>query len=162
MGRITPFSGEKWRIVEGCYMFMGEFEHSLDSKARIIVPSKFREGLGDMFVLTRGLDNCLFAYPMTEWNVIEAKLRELPLTKADARAFVRLFLSGATECEVDKQGRVVLPANLRSHAKIDKDVIVIGVSTRVEIWAKEVWEHYSEEAELDYEKIAENIVELGI
>lgn len=143
-------------------MFMGEFEHSLDIKQRLIVPSRFRDGLGDRFILTRGLDSCLFAYPMAEWAIIEAKLETLPLTKADARAFSRLFFSGATECEVDKQGRIVLPSNLRQHAKIDRELVVIGVSTRVEIWAKEIWQEYSGGAERDYEAIAENIVELGI
>lgn len=154
--------GGKWSDVGDSLMFMGEFEHSLDAKARLIVPSRFREGLGEFFILTRGLDSCLFAYPMSEWEVIETKLKNLPLTKGDARAFARLFFSGATECEVDKQGRIILPTNLRQHAHIDKDVVVIGVATRVEIWAREVWDRYAKEAEQDYEKIAENIVELGI
>src|SRR5699024_12518937 len=90
-------------------MFMGEFNHNIDMKGRIIVPSKFREGLGDSFVVTRGLDKCLFAYPMNEWKLLEEKLKNLPLTKKDARAFTRFFFSGAVECEVDKQGRINIP-----------------------------------------------------
>lgn len=143
-------------------MFMGEYLHSLDSKGRLIIPSKFREELGEKFVMTRGLDGCLFVYPMSEWSILEGKLKALPLTKADARAFVRFFFSGATECETDKQGRIIIPANLRAYAKIEKEVVVIGVSNRVEIWSSELWNSFMESAESSYEKIAENIVALGI
>lgn len=143
-------------------VFMGEFQHTLDDKGRLIVPAKFREELGDRFVVTRGLDNCLFVYPAREWSALEEKLKTLPLTKGDARAFVRFLFSGATECEVDKQGRIILPQNLRDHARIDKEVVVIGASTRVEIWSKENWEAYARAAEESFEKIAENIVDLGI
>jgi MraZ protein len=143
-------------------MFMGEYQHAIDSKGRLIVPVKFREDLGDNFVVTKGLDNCLFVYPMNEWKNLEAKLKALPFTKADARAFVRFFFSGATECELDKQGRILLPVNLREYAQLEKDVVVIGVSSRVEIWSKECWENYSIQAEKDYANIAEKIVDFDL
>ncbi|HHV71710.1 MAG TPA: division/cell wall cluster transcriptional repressor MraZ [Clostridia bacterium] len=142
-------------------MFMGEYQHTVDEKGRVIIPAKFREELGEKFIITKGLDNCLFVYPQEEWSNLEQKLKQLPFTKADARAFVRFFFSGATEASLDKQGRTVLPNNLREYAKIDKDVVIIGVSTRVEIWNKEKWQSYSSEAEIAYESIAENIHELG-
>ena len=103
-------------------MFMGEFQHNVDSKGRIIVPSKFRDELGASFVLTRGLDKCLFAYPMDEWKLLEERLKKLPLTKKDARAFTRFFFSGAVECEVDKQGRINIPQPLRKYAGLKKNV----------------------------------------
>jgi len=143
-------------------MFMGEYAHTIDTKGRLIIPAKFRDGLGDKFVITKGLDNCLFVYPMDEWNQIEKKLRSLPFTKSDARAFARFFFSGACECEVDRQGRTLIPANLRKYAKLDKEVVVIGVSSRVEIWSKEVWEEYSRGTAEDYEEIAEKVVDLDI
>ncbi|MEW6623134.1 MAG: division/cell wall cluster transcriptional repressor MraZ [Bacillota bacterium] len=143
-------------------MFMGEYQHSIDPKGRLIVPSKFRDDLGLKFVITKGLDNCLFVYPMDEWKLLEEKLKNIPFTKADARAFVRFFFSGANECELDRQGRILLPSNLRDYAKLDKDVVIIGVSSRIEIWAKEVWEDYSKEAELDYEGLAEKLQDLDI
>ncbi|WP_181349193.1 division/cell wall cluster transcriptional repressor MraZ [Thalassobacillus sp. CUG 92003] len=143
-------------------MFMGEFQHNIDSKGRIIVPSKFREGLGDNFVLTRGLDQCLFAYPMNEWKILEEKLKKLPLTKKDARAFTRFFFSGAVECEVDKQGRINIPSPLRKYAALDKECVVIGVSGRIEFWAKEEWETYFEESEESFAEIAENMLDFDI
>jgi len=143
-------------------LFMGEYQHSLDDKGRLIVPSKFREPLGGRCVITRGLDKCLFVYPESEWRTMEEKLKQLPLTQSDARAFVRFFFSGATDLELDKQGRVMIPANLREYASLDKDVVVIGVSTRVELWSKEVWAAYVDEAESSFEAIAEKIVDLGI
>ena len=143
-------------------MFIGEYQHTLDSKGRIIIPSKFREELGDEFVITKGLDNCLFVYPKDEWKIVEDKLKSLPLTNKDARAFIRFFFSGASESMLDKQGRVVIPSNLREHSKIDKDAVVIGVSTRLEIWSKEEWEGYIDEDNLSYDSIAEKMAELGI
>jgi len=143
-------------------VFMGEYQHSLDEKGRITVPAKFREGLGERCVVTRGLDQCLFLYPLAEWRAVEEKLRKLPMTQRDARAFTRFFFSGATDVELDKQGRIMLPANLREYAKLVKDVVIIGVSTRVELWAKEVWEEYMHEAAASFEAIAEKIVDLGI
>lgn len=143
-------------------MFIGEYQHSIDNKGRIIIPSKFRDDLGEEFVMTKGLDNCLFVYPKEEWTILENKLKTLPLTNRDARAFIRFFFSGATECIPDKQGRVLIPANLREHSKLDKDIVVIGVSTRMEIWSKEEWEGYNSDDNLSYDIIAEKMAELGI
>jgi MraZ protein len=143
-------------------MFMGEYHHTIDAKGRIILPAKFREALGEQFVATKGLDNCLFVYPHEEWAIIENKLKQLPFTKADARAFVRFFFAGAAECEADKQGRVLIANNLREYAKLDKDIVIVGVSNRIEIWSREVWEKYSNETELSYEGLAEKLEDLGI
>lgn len=143
-------------------LFIGEYFHTIDAKGRVIIPSKFREALGEKFIITKGLDHCLFVYPQDEWKSIEKKLRELPLTSKDARAFVRFFFSGATECELDKQGRIIIPPNLRIHGKMDKEIVSIGVSTRVEIWSGEQWQIYNKTADLSYDDIAEKMVELGI
>ncbi|GIP41991.1 transcriptional regulator MraZ [Paenibacillus sp. J45TS6] len=142
-------------------MFMGEFQHSIDDKGRIIIPAKFREPLGPSFVITRGLDQCLFVYPMEEWVIMEQKLKALPLMKSDARAFTRFFFSGATECELDKQGRVNLPPNLRDYAKMDKECVVLGVSNRVEIWSKGIWEQYYSQSEETFNDIAEKLVDFN-
>lgn len=143
-------------------MFIGEYQHTTDEKGRLIIPSKFRDSLGGEFVMTKGLDNCLFVYPKSEWEVIETKLKSLPLTNKDARAFVRFFFSGASESTLDKQGRVLIPGNLREHSKIDKDTVIIGVSTRLEIWSKSEWESYNDDDSLSYDAIAEKMAELGI
>jgi len=143
-------------------MFMGEYQHSIDDKGRLTIPAKFRDALGPTFVITRGLDNCLFVYPQQEWAAMEQKLKALPLMKADARAFTRFFLAGATECELDRQGRVNIPANLREHAGLDKDCVVIGVSSRVEIWSKENWESYSKMSEQSFNEIAEKLVDFNL
>ncbi|WFA09624.1 division/cell wall cluster transcriptional repressor MraZ [Tissierella sp. Yu-01] len=143
-------------------MFIGEHQHSIDDKGRLIIPSKFREDLGYEFIITKGLDNCLFVYPKKEWQVVEEKLKSLPLTNRDARAFIRFFFSGATECALDKQGRVLVPANLREHSSLEKDAVIIGVSTRLEIWSKEEWDRYNSDDNLSYDSIAEKMAELGI
>lgn len=143
-------------------MFYGEYQHSVDAKGRVIVPSKFRDGLGEKFIVTKGLDNCLFAYSAEEWSNLETKLKSLPFTDKDVRAFVRFFFAGATECEVDKQGRILLPQNLREYAGLDKDIYVIGVSTRVEIWDKAKWESYSGDENMSADNIAEKMAMLGI
>ncbi|MCL6635854.1 MAG: division/cell wall cluster transcriptional repressor MraZ [Peptococcaceae bacterium] len=143
-------------------MFMGEYQHNIDAKGRLFIPARFREGLGDRFVLTKGLDGCLFAYPRREWEALEQKLKSLPFTRSDARAFVRFFFSGAAECEADRQGRVLIPGNLREYARLAKDVVIIGVSSRVEIWAREQWEQYSARAAAAYEEIAEKIVDFDL
>ena len=143
-------------------MFLGEYQHSLDSKGRITVPSRFREQLGDKFVATKGLDNCIFLYPMEEWKTIEEKLKSLPFTRADVRSFARFFFSGASEMEIDRQGRTLMPINLREYASIDKDLIIIGVGSRIEIWSAANWGKYTLEAESSYEEIAESMVDLGI
>ena len=143
-------------------MFIGEYQHTLDNKGRIIMPSKFREDLGSNFVITKGLDSCLFVYPKSEWKIIHDKLKTLPLTNRDARAFVRFFFSGASELSLDKQGRVLIPSNLREHSKLAKDAVVIGVATRLEIWSKELWDNYTDDDNLSYDSIAEKMAELGI
>jgi MraZ protein len=142
-------------------MFMGEFQHSIDDKGRIIIPAKFRDLLGSSFVVTRGLDKCLFVYPLQEWEVLEQKLKALPLMKSDARAFTRFFFSGATECEWDKQGRVNLPGSLRDYAKLEKDCVVLGVSNRVEIWSRDTWEQYFQQSEDTFNEIAEKLVDFN-
>lgn len=128
----------------------------------MIVPSKFREELGEMFIITRGLDQCLFGYPLKEWALIEDKLKGLPLTKKDARAFTRFFFSGATESELDKQGRINIPAPLLQYAKLEKECVVLGVSNRIEIWSKQIWEDYFSESEESFAEIAENMIGFDI
>ena len=113
-------------------------------------------------MLTKGLDGCLFVYPQAEWRNLENKLKNLPFTNKDARAFARFFFSGASECETDKQGRILLASNLREYAQINKDVVIIGVGTRLEIWSKEIWAGYSNEVEGNYEELAEKLVELDL
>lgn len=142
-------------------MFIGEYQHSIDAKGRVIVPAKFRDELGAKFILTRGLDNCLFIFPQEEWQKFEEKLMNLPVASKDARAFVRYFFSSAVECEIDKQGRLTVPQNLKDHARIEKEIVTIGVMSRVEIWSKQEWENYGEE-NLGYDEIAEKMADLGI
>ena len=141
---------------------MGEYLHTIDAKGRLILPAKFRDVLGEHFVITKGLDKCLFVYGKDEWAILEEKLKQLPLAKAEARAFVRFFFAGAAEVECDKQGRVLVPANLRDYAQLDKDVIVLGVSNRVEIWSKAAWDDYNEQISPTVASIAESLVDLGI
>lgn len=143
-------------------MFIGEYQHTVDNKGRVIMPSKFRDDLGSSFIMTKGLDNCLFIYPNEEWSKLEEKLRTLPLTNRDARAFVRFFFAGATECILDKQGRVLIPSNLREHARLEKDAVIIGVASRIEMWSKEEWNMYNNDESLSYDNIAEKMAELGI
>ncbi|TGB00196.1 division/cell wall cluster transcriptional repressor MraZ [Sporolactobacillus shoreae] len=140
-------------------MFMGEFNHSIDMKGRLIIPAKFRDELGESFIVTRGLEQCLFVYPMSEWRRIEEKLKALPFTRKDARAFTRLFFSGASVCELDKQGRVSIGNGLREYAGIEKDCVVIGVSTRLEIWDSSAWQHYFEESEASFGDISESLLD---
>ncbi len=142
-------------------MFMGEYNHTIDAKGRLIVPAKFREALGDEFVVTKGLDGCLFVYSNSEWNAFEEKLRTLPLTNKNARQFTRFFLAGAAACEVDKQGRILLPQVLREFAKLEKDVVLVGVASRIEIWSKEVWEESVNTYDTDMDEVAENMENLG-
>jgi len=143
-------------------MFIGEYQHTLDPKNRVIMPSKFREKLGDSFVMTKGLDNCLFIYSSEEWSIVEDKLKSLPMTNKDARAFVRFFFAGACECELDKQGRILMPNHLKDYANIDKELVIIGVSTRIEIWSKEEWNKFNSDANISYEDVAEKMSQLGI
>ena len=143
-------------------MFIGEYNHTIDSKGRLIVPSKFREALGDEFVVTKGLDGCLFVYPMEEWTAFTDKLKELPLTKKDARQFSRFFLAGAASCEVDKQGRILIQSVLREFAGLEKDAVLVGVSSRIEIWSRSNWEKISDVDIEDMDNIAEHMEDIGI
>ena len=143
-------------------MFLGEYQHSLDNKGRITIPARFGEELGETFIVTKGLDNCLFVYPLSEWKTVEQNLKSLPFTRGDVRAFVRFFFAGACECETDKQGRILVPASLREYAGIDKEVVIIGVGNRVEIWSEQLWREYAQNAGASYEEISEKLVELGI
>ena len=143
-------------------MLMGEYKHKMDKKGRVIIPAKFRNELGENFVATRGLDNCLFVYPMDEWNTLKEKLTSLPITSKEARSFVRFFFSGATECKLDKQGRISLPVNLRNYANLNKQIVIIGLGSRIELWAEEKWDNYLDSAEESSEEIAATMEELGI
>ncbi len=143
-------------------MLMGEYHHSIDDKNRLIIPSKFRDEIGEGFVVTRGLDGCLFVYPQIEWNQIVSKLKDLPFTKKDARIFTRSFMSGATVCEFDKQGRIVVPGPLSNYAALEKECVIIGVSDRLEIWSKKNWEKFFDDYEKDLSDIAENLFESSV
>ena len=139
-------------------MLLGEYSHNLDTKGRVSIPAKFRDDLGSSFIVTKGLDNCLFIYSKQEWTTFESKLKTLPLTNPNARNFIRF----ATECEIDKQGRINIPQNLREYAGITKEVYVIGVATRVEIWDKEKWDNYTSPENMDLDEIAGQMSNLGI
>ncbi len=144
-------------------MFKSEYNHTLDPKGRLIVPSKFREELGDSFVVTKGLDGCLLIYPNATWSVFEEKLRTLPQTKKEVRTLVRYFLAGAADCEVDKQGRILIPGNLRDFASIEKDVVFVGVGEKIEIWSKEKYDQ--DVSDMPYEnmdEIAERLADMGL
>lgn len=142
-------------------MFMGEYNHTIDAKGRLIVPAKFREVLGDEFVVTKGLDNCLFVYPNDEWQKFEEKLQTLPLTNKSARQFTRFFLAGAASCQVDKQGRILLPQVLREFAALEKDVVLVGVASRIEIWSRQRWDESLETYDSDMDEVAANMESLG-
>lgn len=137
-------------------MFMGEFTHSMDTKNRIIVPSKFREELGNPFVVTKGLDGCLYCYPMAEWDKLNEKMERLPDNKKEHRQYIRYFTTSASMVDIDKQGRALIPANLVRHGDLKEEIVVTGVREKLEIWAKERWEEYNDE-NIDIEAIAENI-----
>lgn len=140
-------------------MFMGEYAHNIDKKGRIIIPAKFREELGAKIIITRGLDGCLNAYTKEQWEIIYEQLLKLPSTKKDARMFVRMMTSKAAECEIDHQGRVLLPSSLIALAEIVKECRIIGAANHIEIWAKEKWESMDEEANDSFEDIAENLTD---
>ena len=143
-------------------MFMGEFSHSLDAKGRLIMPAKYREQLGETFVVTKGSDQCLFVYSMEEWQDIANRFREILRTGKEARQFARSFFAGAQEIEIDKQGRFILPANLKTHADLKKDVVLAGVLDRIEIWDKERWEANNADGEEDMDSIFEKMAERGL
>lgn len=141
-------------------MFFGEYEHTIDVKGRLIIPARLREALGSVFMITKGLDGCLAVYPMEQWADFEAKLQALPMNQPSARAFARFFFSGATEGELDKQGRVMLPPNMREYAKLEKDVIIAGAGNRLEIWDKATRDAYLAETESP-EEMAAKMSEMG-
>ena len=143
-------------------MLIGEYEHSLDTKGRLIMPAKLREDIGEKFIITKGLDGCLFGFSQSEWTNFEEKLKTLPLTNKNARDFVRFFLSGAIECEIDKQGRFLIASNLREYATMEKEVVIIGVGTRIEIWNRDKWKTYNSDENISADAIAENMTMLGI
>ncbi|MDD6223601.1 MAG: division/cell wall cluster transcriptional repressor MraZ [bacterium] len=138
-------------------MFMGEHRHTIDDKGRMIIPSKFRSELGDKFIITRGIEKCLFVYSETEWNGIVSKLNQLPFTKKDARNFSRFFLSGAAMVEFDKQGRINIPTSLISYADLIKDCVVVGVGDRLEIWSEQNWNQFFDINQDQMSDIAENL-----
>jgi MraZ protein len=138
-------------------MFLGEYQHLVDQKGRVILPAKFREDLADGLVVTKGLEECLFVYTPAEWAKQEAKINEMPLTSKNARAFKRTFFAGAAKATPDKQGRFVVPQNLRDFATLSKDIVIIGTGDYVEIWDKDKWSKYSAETEAVYSDIAEQL-----
>lgn len=138
-------------------MLMGEFHHNIDDKARLVMPSKFREELGESFVITRGLDGCLFVYSNVEWQKLVEKLKNLPFTKKDARSFLRFFLSGATNCTLDKQGRMIIPIPLVNYANLNKECLVIGMNDRLEIWSREKFDVMFKENEENMSDLAESL-----
>ncbi len=151
-------NGEKW----GIFMLMGEYHHTIDDKGRIFVPAKFRPELGEQFVVTRGLESCLFVYSMNEWNKIVSKLNTLPFTKQSVRNFSRFFLSGATVVELDKQGRINITSPLTTYASLEKECIIIGVGERLEIWNEKAWNEFLDTNIDDMSRIAEDLFSQGI
>ena len=143
-------------------MFRGEYSHTVDAKGRLIIPLKFREQLGEECIVTRGLDGCLFIFESGEWEAYEEKLRKLPMTNKNARSFVRVLSGGATPCEFDKQGRILLPATLRKFAGIEKDVILAGLPNRIEVWSEQKWNENNNYEEIDMDEIAGHLTELGL
>ena len=143
-------------------MLIGEFIHNIDTKKRLAVPAKFRRELGEKAVLTRGLDNCLFLFPLKEWQVFAEKLSKLPVGQQNSRSFVRIMLAGATDVELDGLGRILIPDYLKNYAGLKKKVVIAGLFTRCEIWDEENWREYQKNAEKSSGDIAEKLGELGI
>lgn len=155
-------SGGLWRLI----VFYGEYKHNIDNKGRLIIPAKFRVILKDKYIekfyVTRGLERCLFVFTENDWNLLEQKFKNLPLTQSTARTFSRLLFSGAYEATCDRQGRILIPNHLLQYAHITKEVLIIGVSNRIEIWDVATWEEFSKVSINDFERIAEELVERGI
>lgn len=143
-------------------MLMGKYQNSIDTKSRMIVPAKFRDELKGAAVLTMGMDKCLYLYPMREWEEFILKLKALPKSDEMARAFVRNFFANAIDCEIDKQGRITLPAEHRAYANIQKELVTVGNLDKIEIWAKEEWENKDNMTELSPSEVAQKMVEYGI
>ena len=142
-------------------MLMGEFHHNLDTKGRLILPAKIRENLGEKFIITKGIDKCLFVYPLNEWESIIQKYRELPNTK-EARDFMRFFLSGASECEFDRLGRINISEPLLKYASLNRECVIIGVNERLEIWNKDLWNNFVLENEKNFSSIADHLFETNV
>lgn len=142
-------------------MFIGEFKHTIDDKGRVSLPAKFRAALASGCVITRGLDRCLWVYPVDEWQNLAEKIAALPITQKNARSFSRLMLAGAIDTKPDRVGRVNLPAYLRSYAELKKEVVVVGIYNRIEIWPTEEWENFKKEMEDNGSEVAENLSEIG-
>jgi len=143
-------------------MFIGEYQHAIDPKKRLAVPSKFRVELKNKVVVTRGLDKCLFIYPMKVWQELAEKLGSIPVGESATRSFVRLMLAGATDVEIDKQGRVLIPDYLKEYAGLDRNVIIAGIYNRLEIWDELKWNEYKKSAEKNSDEIAEQLGKLGV
>ena len=143
-------------------MFYGEYEHTIDRKGRLIIPAKFRQAMkeheAESLFLTRGLDGCLFVFVEEEWRAIENRFKQIPFTKAEGRKFNRMFFSGATEAAVDGLGRLLVPRSLKEFAQIKEDVVIVGVSTRIELWAREKWQAFYESSRQSFEEIAERVM----
>ncbi len=148
-------------VESGDVMLMGEYHHNIDEKGRIIIPSRLRDELGDNVIVTRGLDECLFLYSMDEWSLLVSKLKSLPFTKRDARNFSRMFLSGATGCLFDKQGRVKISSPLIDYASLNHECVIIGVNDRIEIWAKEKWDKFICESTNEFSDLADHLFDIG-
>lgn len=143
-------------------MLIGEYHYNLDTKGRLAIPAKFRGQLGQTVIITRGLDSCLFVYPQKEWETLMQRLNNLPLSQANSRAFSRFMLAGATEAEIDQQGRVLIPEHLRKFAGLNKKAVVAGLNNRLEIWDENKWNEYRSKTEKDANEIAEKLIEFGI
>lgn len=147
---------------ESMSTLIGEYAHALDDKGRVSIPAKFREELGLVFYITKGMDGCLFVYAPTEWKALEEKINDLKLTRKNARAFARLFFAGASQLSTDKQGRVLIPQNLREYAGLTRDAMIIGVSDRIEIWDKDRWEEYSHSDAFDYDVLTDSFDDIDL
>jgi len=143
-------------------MFIGEYSHSIDPKKRLAIPSKFRTDLKNKIVITRGLDKCLFIYPMKVWEELASKLGSLPVGESSTRSFIRLMLAGAVDVDVDGQGRILIPDFLKSYAGLSKDVVIAGLYNRLEIWDEKKWGDYKKNAEKNTDEIAEQLGKLGV
>ncbi len=138
-------------------MFMGEYHHNIDDKQRLVIPSNYRSSLGESFIVTRGLEKCLYIYTTTEWQKIVDKLANLPFTKKDARVFIRSFFSAAANCNLDRQGRINITSQQVVYADLKKECVIIGANDRIEIWSKENWDKFNDEYSESLESVAENL-----
>jgi MraZ protein len=143
-------------------MLIGTYNHNLDAKGRVFMPAKLREGLGEHFIVTKGVGRCLFVFSLEEWERFSEKLKNVPISNVAAQNFLRMFFANACECESDKQGRILIPQRLREYIAAEKEAVITGVMNRVEIWAKEGWEAYSERSDSEYEETLAQLAELGI